>query len=134
MGEIRKGKKIAVVGFNIKNKDEIEKVALGSGVELIRLFGEKGKENLIKGKNGEDILDSAFKVFAELANFDLIVFMASKKRVRKAEKIFGKRIYGFVEGRDKNTEEIFIHPEKFKAILEGITKKKKWRIFSEKSS
>ena len=53
LGEIRKGKKIALIGFPIKNKEEITLLAEKLGIEYILLFTQEERFEFMerKGKN-----------------------------------------------------------------------------------
>ena len=50
IGEIRKGKKIAVFGFPIKNKDEIKKISAALGVDFIYVVNEEERWNLVQDR------------------------------------------------------------------------------------
>ncbi|WDC85484.1 hypothetical protein PL321_09400 [Caloramator sp. mosi_1] len=50
IGEVRKGGDIAVIGFPIKNKEEIIEVLRTFNVEYILLMNEEERQNFIKNR------------------------------------------------------------------------------------
>ena len=52
LGEVAKGGKIALVGFPIGNKEELEQMALEEGVEFVYVLTDKERWSLVSNTDG----------------------------------------------------------------------------------
>jgi predicted XRE-type DNA-binding protein len=57
LGEIRKGERIALVGFPVANKDELTQVALNLGVDFIYLLNNTERWDFVREKSGAALQD-----------------------------------------------------------------------------
>ncbi len=98
LGEIRKGKKIALIGFPIKNKEELTRLAKKLGIEYVLLLTQKERFDFIRKKTKSELFNEVMEIIVNLADFDLIIFMGSNMRVPVVEKIFSVQWLGKVLG------------------------------------
>lgn len=120
LGEIRKGKKIALIGFPIKNKEEIIKSAKEIGIEFILLLTQKERYEFIKEKSKVELFNKIMDVIVQLSDFDLIIFLGSDRRVPVVEKIFNVQVIGKVIGHSPIKEDKYINPEKIMEIVKEV--------------
>jgi len=120
LGEIRKGKKIALIGFPIKNKEEITRYAEDLGIEFILLFTQKERYEFIREKDKVELFDKIMDVIVQLSDFDLIIFLGSDKRVPVVEKIFSVQVIGEIIGNSPITSDQYVNPEKIMEIVKEI--------------
>ncbi|MEA1939085.1 MAG: transcriptional regulator [Candidatus Caldatribacteriota bacterium] len=120
LGEIRKGKKIALIGFPIKNKEELTSLAKELGIEYILLLTQEERFEFIKKKTKSELFNEVIEVIVNLADFDLIVFMGSDMRVPIVEKIFSVQVIGIIIGHSPIKESKYVNPERIIEIVKQV--------------
>ena len=120
LGEIRRGKKIALVGFPIKNKEELTHLAEKLGIEHVFLLTQEERFEFIKKKGKNELFNEIMEIIVNLSDFDLIIFMGSDMRVPLVEKIFSIQVIGIVIGHSPIKESKYVHPEKITEIVKQI--------------
>jgi len=117
LGEIRRGRKIALIGFPIQNKEELTRLAEELGIEYVLLFTQKERFEFIKGKGKSELFNEIMEIIVNLADFDLIIFMGSDMRVPIVEKIFSVQVIGIVIGHSPIHESKYVNPEEIIEIV-----------------
>ena len=120
LGEIRKGKKVALVGFPIKNKDEILSIAREIGIDFVLLLTQQERIEFIENKSKTDLFNEIISIITRLIDFDLIIFLGSDKRVDVAEKLFSIQVIGVEIGKSPITEDQYLDPEMILKILDEV--------------
>jgi len=120
LGEIRKGKKIALIGFPIKNKEELTLLAEELGIEYVLLLTQKERFEFIKKKTKSELFNEVMEIIVKLSDFDLIIFLGSDMRVPVVEKIFSVQVIGIIIGQSPIKNSKYINPEKIKEIMKKI--------------
>jgi len=120
LGEIRKGKKIALVGFPIKNKEEPTLLAEKLGIEYVLLLTQEERFEFVKKKGKNELFDEIMKIIVNLADFDLIIFIGSDARVPVVEKIFSVQVIGMIIGHSPIKESKYVNPEKIIEIVKQV--------------
>ncbi len=123
LGEIRKGKRIALIGFPVKNKEELEKIAKEKGVDYILLLTQREREVFISKKSGARLFNEIVDLIASLASFDVIIFLGSDRRVKLVEDIFKREVIGISLGPSPIREAKYVNPELLKNVIENIQRK-----------
>lgn len=120
MGEIRKGRKIAILGFPLKNKEEIRKIAEDKGVDFIWLMNEEERWKLVEGKSALDFFNQVMDLITELISYDLVVLIASRKWLKLGEALLDGEIFFLELGESPITEDKELSPELFARVLEHL--------------
>ena len=120
LGEIRKGKKIALIGFPIKNKEELTRLAEELGVEYVLLLTQEERFEFIKKKTKSELFNEVMEIIVNLADFDLIIFMGSDMRVPIVEKIFSIQVIGIIIGHSPIKESKYVNPKKIIEIVKEV--------------
>ncbi len=120
LGEIRKGKKIALIGFPIKNKEELTRLAEELGVEYVLLLTQEERFEFIKKKTKSELFNEVMEIIVNLADFDLIIFMGSDMRVPIVEKIFSVQVIGIIIGHSPIKESKYVNPKKIIEIVKEV--------------
>ncbi|MGI6308447.1 MAG: helix-turn-helix domain-containing protein [Dethiobacteria bacterium] len=121
IGEIRKGKKIAVFGFPIKNKDEIKKISAALGVDFIYVVNEEERWNLVQDKSALDFFNEAMELIAKLQAYDLVVLISSRRWLKIAEAFFSNEIVFIELGPSPIKEDCLLNPDMFREIISKVT-------------
>ncbi len=123
LGEIRKGRRIALIGFPVKNKEELEKLAKEKGVDYILLLTQREREVFISKKSGARLFNEIVDLIASLASFDVIIFLGSDRRVKLVEDIFKREVIGISLGPSPIREAKYVNPELLRNVIENIQRK-----------
>jgi len=120
LGEIRKGKKIALIGFPVKNKEELTHLAEELGIEFVLLLTQEERFEFINKKTKNKLFNEVMEIIVNLADFDLIIFMGSDMRVPVVEKIFSVQVIGIIIGHSPIKESKYVSPEKITEIVKQV--------------
>lgn len=142
LGEVRRGNRIAVIGFPVSNKEELENVAQSFAVDYTYFLSEKERREHIGRKVGAEIFNELLELLADLKDFDVVVFLASNKRISMLERILDKEIVGISIGNSPIKKDRKVKPEVLANVLSNLTEsgeidleaysKRKFRIFKKK--
>lgn len=89
IGEVRKGGRIAVLGFPILNKDELRKAVEAEGVEFVLLLNDKERWEFVTDGSGADLVNRLMEWLVQLKEFDAVIFIASDMRIATAQALLG---------------------------------------------
>lgn len=120
LGEVRKGKRIAVIGFPVANKEELEKTLAALGVDFVFLLTEKERWQFIREKSGLTLFDTVMEIVAELHAYDNIIFIGSNKRIKIVEAVLDKRVIGFEIGESPLQEDKYVDCREITKLIEAI--------------
>ena len=98
LGEVRRGKRIGVVGFPVANKEEIEAMLREEGVEFILLMSDQERWDFVRQKSGLELLNEIFDIIARLRELDVVVVIGSDYRIRVSEALLGREVVGWELG------------------------------------
>ena len=117
IGEIRRGNKIALVGFPVENKEEINQLAKDFGLEYILLMTEEERWNFIQKKSGLQIFEDVIEILVELKEYDLTIFLGSDMRLDLVDKLLDGKVIGIKIGESPIKEDKYVDPAKIEEIL-----------------
>jgi len=120
LGEIRKGKRIAVVGFPIANKAELEEALTSLGVDFIFLMTEEERWHFVKQKSGLDLFNSIMDIVANLQGYDHVVVIGSNKRIKIVEAVLVKDIIGYEIGESPIQDNKYVNVLEIKELIQNI--------------
>lgn len=120
IGEIRKGKRIAVIGFPIHNKEELEAMLLEEGVEFIFLMNDEERWKFVQGTNGVDLLNKIMEMITELRTFDVVVAIASNYRINLCQTLLEKEVVGVEIGKSPIEEDKYVSVDEIREIIKYI--------------
>ncbi|HHY18825.1 MAG TPA: transcriptional regulator [Firmicutes bacterium] len=123
LGEVVKGGKIALVGFPIGNRAELERVAFEEGVEFTYLLTEEERLDLVAQTDGATLVNNLLELISTLKNYDTIIFLASNFRSQFAESIIGKQVLTIEIGKSPITEDVEVDAEEIRTLIREIRRK-----------
>ena len=121
IGEIRKGDKIALVGFPVGNKEELLEVADSYGLEYILILSEDERWNFIKNKDNLELFNDLMEIIVRLKEFDLIIFLGSDMRLDLVDKLMDGKIIGIEIGQSPISEDKYVDPAEITEILDTFS-------------
>lgn len=120
LGEIRKGRRLAVVGFPILNKDELQRALEQEGVDFIFLLSENERWEFIRQKSGIDLFNSIMEMIAIAHSFDHVIVIGSNKRIKIFEAALDKDVVGFEIGQSPIREDKYVETGKIIELIRAI--------------
>jgi transcriptional regulator with XRE-family HTH domain len=90
LGEIRKGRRIAAIGFPIKNKGEIVATLEELGVDFHLIMSETERWQFVKEKTGIELFNVLMDLLARFRSYDVVLIIGSNKRVKLIESLLDK--------------------------------------------
>jgi transcriptional regulator with XRE-family HTH domain len=119
LGEVRRGARVAVVGFPVANADEVKELAARLGVDFTLVFSQAEREN-IENAPGAEVFNRLLETMATLRDYDVVVVMASDWRIELIEKVLGTETITLPLGPSPLREDVVVDIAELEQVLQGI--------------
>jgi len=108
LGEVRRGPRVALVGFPIANCDEVRALADRHAVDFVLVVSQSERESIESGSPTQ-VFNQLLETLAAMRDFDTLILIASDWRIKTIEKILGTEVVGIPLGHtpireDKNVD------------------------------
>lgn len=144
LGEIRKGFKLGLIAFPVKNKKEVEGLAEELGVDVYLVMSQEEREKKVEAAGGAYVFNEVMEILTSLVECDAIIVAASELRIRQAEKIFGEdRVFGINLGQSPIRNDVHVNTDELRELIKNLMVKgenkveargkRKFRFFKKKS-
>lgn len=120
LGEVRKGKSVAVIGFPIANRKEIYSLLQAEGVDFALLMSESERWDFVREKSGIELFNSIMELIAKAHSFDQIVVIGSDKRIKIIRAALDKEVVGLEIGESPLKEDKYVDPAEVAAVIRAI--------------
>ncbi|MFW5979929.1 MAG: helix-turn-helix domain-containing protein [Bacillota bacterium] len=120
IGEVRKGGRIALLGFPIKNKKEILDLVKKYGIDFSLVLTETERWNFIQEKSGLELFNQLMELLVKLQEFDLIIFIGSDMRLDLIDNLLDGNIAGVKLGESPLTEDKYVDPGDIIEIIDNF--------------
>jgi len=120
LGEIRKGKRIGVVGFPIKNKEEIRQILLDRGIGNCLLMNEVERNMFVQMKSGSDLVNDLMALLQEYRMYDTVIVLASDMRTRWIEALLDQQVITVDIGSSPLTEDVYVDINRIIEIVDHL--------------
>ncbi|MFW5981771.1 MAG: helix-turn-helix domain-containing protein [Halanaerobiaceae bacterium] len=117
IGEIRKGKKIALLGFPIKNKGEIVGLANKYGLDYVLLMTDEERWSFVEKQSGLELFNKIMEILVTLKEFDIIIFLGSDMRLDLIDKLLDANIVGLKLGESPLKEDKLVDVVELEEII-----------------
>ncbi|NLU10174.1 MAG: transcriptional regulator [Tepidanaerobacter acetatoxydans] len=122
LGEIRKGKTIAIVGFPLKNTEELKQLAFQEGVDFSLLMTDKERWDFVYEKSGIELLNEVMGLIYQVRQYDVVILLGSDQRLRLFKALLDKEVISIDIGKSPMTEDVYVDPQNLRKIIR-MTKK-----------
>ncbi len=119
VGEVRRGGRIALVGFPVANTEEVRAVAERHAVDFVLVVSQGERESIESG-SAADIFNQLLETIAVLKDYDVLVLMASDWRIKTIEKILGKEVVGIALGHSPIREDVRVDVAELETVLAAV--------------
>lgn len=121
LGEIRKGGKVALIGFPIENKKELEEAALAEGVDFLLVLTESERWRFAEGMSGAELVNEIMRIGAELRSYDAVIVLGSDMRISMIEALIGKdNVIGIEIGRSPIRQDVKVDVAQIVELLRTL--------------
>lgn len=120
LGEVRRGGRIALVGFPVANVEAVRELADRHAVDFTLVFRQAEREGIESG-SATDVFNSLLDTLATLRDYDVLVFLASDWRIKTIERILGREVVGLPLGHSPLREDVLVDLEQLDTVLAGVT-------------
>lgn len=120
VGEMRKGKKIALVGFPVKNGPELTEVATAEGLDFVLLMSETERLEFARTQNGADLLNQVMGLIAQARECDAVIFIGSDQRLKMVEALVGQNVIGLEIGRSPMHADVYVDPHMVRDLIRSL--------------
>ncbi|MBE3556209.1 MAG: transcriptional regulator [Firmicutes bacterium] len=120
LGEIHRGKHIALVGFPVGNKEALARVAEQEGVEFTLLWTEAERWSFVRDRDPATLTNEVLRLTGEVRMYDVVVVLASDQRLRSIERLLDRQVVGIVLGESPLTTDCFVDPQELRGVLQMV--------------
>lgn len=120
IGEVRRGGKVAVIGFPLKNKDELIKVLQEEGVEFYLIMTDEERWRFVREKTGQELLNETMNLIAKARNYDVVIVIGSNYRIKLSEALLDNEVLGIEIGTSPIQEDVYLYPEKLRSLIRSL--------------
>ncbi len=82
LGEVRRGRSIALVGFPVANKEAVYELCQKLSVDFVWLMTDQERRAYAESRTGVELVNEIFQLAHQVRSFDAVILMASNARVR----------------------------------------------------
>ncbi len=122
IGEIRKGSRIAAIGFPLANSKEISEVCREYGLEFYLILNNRERWEMVQDKQALDFFNRMLDLVARLRQFDLLVMITSNKWYHLAEALLEIQIIHLDLGPSPIEEDLVFEKWRLEDTLKQVTK------------
>lgn len=119
LGEVRRGARVALVGFPVANAEAVRSLAEECAVEFVLVFSQAEREWL-EGSSASDMFNRVLETLAALKDFDVIVVLASDWRITLVERILGREVVGIPIGHSPLRQDVEVDLDELRTLLEDV--------------
>lgn len=120
LGELRKGGRIALIGFPVANKQDLAEAALEFGVDYVFLLNDEERWRWVKEKSGVEMLDEIMNLVGTVRSFDSIILIGSDMRIKLTEALVDKQVIPIFIGESPIRGDKFVDPQELRRLLQGL--------------
>jgi len=119
LGEVRRGRRVALVAFPVANVDEVRRVCDEHAVELSMIVSQAEREGMEAGR-ADAVFNLVLDTLADLKDFDVVIILASTKRTGAIEKILGREVIARPLGPSPLRHDVEVDLEELSDLLDAV--------------
>ncbi len=125
IGEIRKGNRVAVIGFPLANTAEIAEICRSYGLDFYLLLNNQERWDMVRDKKALDFFNRMLELLARLREFDTLIMITSEKWQHLAEALLNIQIIFLSLGPTPIEEDRPVDPGRFEDTLKQVLKRQR---------
>jgi DNA-binding transcriptional regulator LsrR (DeoR family) len=120
LGEVRKGGRVALIGFPIKNCAEIAALARQEGVDYCLILSARERWEFVESKSGVELFNTIMEIVSILRAYDIVIIIGSNMRIKLVETLLDKDVIGVQIGESPINEDKYVKPEAIRTIIRQL--------------
>ncbi len=120
LGAVRRGARIAVVGFPVKNKDEIVSLLEELGVDFHLIMTNEERWRFVEEKSGLELFNEVMDLIARVRAYDVVILIGSRQRINWGAALLDKEVLGINLGETPLTEDQYVDPERLQELILAV--------------
>jgi len=120
IGEIRKGRRVAVIGFPLANSSELTAICRAFGLDFSMLLNDQERWALVQDKQALDFFNKMLEIVTRLREYDTLIMITSEKWFHLAEALLDLQIIFISLGPTPISEDRTIEPQHLRDTLEQV--------------
>jgi len=120
LGEVRKGRSLAIIGFPVLNKSEIQSLAESEGVDFVLLFSEEERNRYVSEKSGAELMNEMMDMVAKVRAFDVVILLASDYRLKLLRGLLDNEVLTMEIGESPLTEDKWVDPQELLRVIRAV--------------
>lgn len=120
VGEIRKGNRVAIIGFPIINTAEVQTVCDSFGVDYSMILSNQQRWDMVRDQTALDFFNRMLEMITRLRDFDTLIMITSEKWYHVAEALLNIQIIHINLGPTPISEDCSVNLLQFKEVLHKI--------------
>lgn len=120
LGEVRKGRRIAVIGFPIKNKEELRSALEKEGVDFVLLMTDAERWDFLRRRSGLELFNTLMEMIATAHGYDQVVVIGSSRRIKIFEAVLDKPVIGYEIGESPIQEDRYVNPDEIVELVRAV--------------
>ena len=117
LGSVRKGSSLAVFGFPVKNKDEIQALLTELGVDFSLIMTEAERWRFVQEKSGIELLNEIMGLVSRVRVYDVVIVIGSHQRIRWCAALLDKEVVGVEIGETPITEDRSVDLDRLRSLI-----------------
>lgn len=120
IGEVRKGSKVAVVGFPLENSKELAAICGEEGLDLHLLLNNKERWQMVKDKEALAFFNQVLDLITRLRDYDTLILITSDKWFVLAEALLDLQIIYLKLGQTPIESDCHLDPALLKSTIRQV--------------
>lgn len=120
LGEVRRGPRVALVGFPVANCNEVRALAAERAVDFVLVISQAEREGIESGGVTTDVFNQLLDTLAVLRDFDTLILLASDRRIKTIEKILGTEVIGLPLGASPLRSDVEVDVSELAQVLDAV--------------
>ena len=120
LGELRRGRRIGLVGFPVANKAELEALAAEEGLDLVLLMTDAERWSFVRDRSGIDLVNDIMALISQARELDAVIVLGSDMRVNLLEAVLGKKVVGVVIGTSPIQGDRRVDPDHLREVIRAL--------------
>jgi len=126
LGEVRRGDKVALVGFPVANAEAVKELAAAHALDFVLVLSQDERESIESG-DATRVFNQLLETIALLKEYDTLVLVASDWRIRTMERILGTEVIGIPLGPSPLRTDMPVDIDELDRILTGVLSARRGR-------
>jgi hypothetical protein len=126
LGEVRRGDKVALVGFPIANAEEVKALAETHSLDFVLVLSQDERESIESG-DATRVFNQLLETVAALKDYDTLVLIASDWRIRTMERILGTEVIGIPLGPSPLRRDVPVDLDQLNKVLTTVLSARRGR-------